>query len=137
MDQNSFLQALQEQMVGLEVETIAFDYAIRLTLFHPENQLLLVIENAFTVQPDGEEPLWYVSPEYGDTDPIMTLWQQAITHVHIHPTLGCLEITFSQGTTLSVKARDDGYESWQLYSNKGLIIVCMGGGSLAIWKPNR
>ena len=47
---------------------------------------------------------------------------------------GQLIISFETGLTLKVDP-DQRYESWQISSDDGLLIVCTPGGDLAIWYP--
>ena len=47
---------------------------------------------------------------------------------------GQLIISFETGLTLKVDP-DQRYESWQISSDDGLLIVCTPGGDLTIWYP--
>ena len=49
-------------------------------------------------------------------------------------TSGHLIISFETGLTLKVEP-DQRYESWQISSDDGLLIVCTPGGDLTIWYP--
>jgi hypothetical protein len=48
---------------------------------------------------------------------------------------GRLALTFANGFAVSVDP-DDHYESWQINSEDGLLIVCTPGGDLTIWYPS-
>jgi hypothetical protein len=54
--------------------------------------------------------------------------------VSIDVTGGCLTIVFDGGLQVVVEP-DQRYESWQISSEDGLLIVCTPGGELAVWYP--
>jgi hypothetical protein len=54
--------------------------------------------------------------------------------VDIDVTGGCLAIVFDGGLQVTVEP-DQRYESWQISSEDGLLIVCTPGGELAVWYP--
>ena len=71
-----------------------------------------------------------------DSEPVATallsvLGQQA---TEITVSGGQLAISFTTGLTLKVDP-DQSYESWQISSDDGLLIVCTPGGDLTIWYP--
>ncbi|HEY1573854.1 MAG TPA: DUF6188 family protein [Pseudonocardiaceae bacterium] len=47
---------------------------------------------------------------------------------------GHLALTFANGFAMAVDP-DDHYESWQINSDDGLLVVCTPGGDLSIWYP--
>jgi hypothetical protein len=46
---------------------------------------------------------------------------------------GRLDIVFA-GLTIAVPP-DERYEAWQVRADNGLLMVCVPGGDVAIWKP--
>ncbi len=48
---------------------------------------------------------------------------------------GTLKLEFIDGDKLSIVAHPK-YEAWGIAGDRGLRIVCMPGGDLAIWKPD-
>lgn len=48
---------------------------------------------------------------------------------------GTLKLEFSNGDKLSIVAHPK-YEAWGIAGDRGLRIVCLPGGDLAVWKPD-
>ena len=71
-----------------------------------------------------------------DSDAVVTALLSVLNQQATEITLtgGQLAISFATGLTLKVDP-DQHYESWQISSDDGLLIVCTPGGNLAIWYP--
>jgi Family of unknown function (DUF6188) len=71
-----------------------------------------------------------------DSDAVATALLSVLSQGASEITLtgGQLVISFETGLALKVDP-DQRYESWQISSDDGLLIVCMPGGELAIWYP--
>lgn len=63
---------------------------------------------------------------------LLSVLNQPVTEITI--SAGVLTVVF--GTGLALRVPPDGhYESWQINSDDGLLIVCTPGGDLTIWYP--
>ena len=132
-----YLKEIQRRMIGLEVSRITFDFQTHFMFFHHQNPSLLKITTSFTLQTYQGETVVYWPRQHRQTEAIVALFLQTITQVEIDSTVGRLDLTFSNGTTLSVAA-DGKKEAWEFHSNpdglEELRIVCLQEGQVAVWK---
>jgi hypothetical protein len=59
--------------------------------------------------------------------------KSAVRQVKIDSETADLEIEFENGHRLQVFHESSGHEGWNIASKKGVMIVAMGGGELAVW----
>jgi hypothetical protein len=71
-----------------------------------------------------------------DGDAVATALLSVLNQRATQITISHGQLSFSFETGLTLKAdHDQHYESWQISSDDGLLIVCTPGGDLTVWHP--
>lgn len=117
---------------GKTVTRCLVDYAFGLELWEHDGTMTIRIEGDLVLKGYGGEHR--LSPAHPTAlGPALSTIGQAIASAKAYKD-GCLEVHFADGSILSVKP-DTEYEAWEIVGTGGLRVVCMPGGSLAIWQP--
>lgn len=91
------------------------------------------IEQPFVVARDDTETL--LNPE---ADPVEMAEALRMLRSEVRQVIafkdGRLELTFDDGAVLRVSVNED-YEAWSIVGPRGMRIVSMPGGELAVWSP--
>jgi hypothetical protein len=113
--------------LGLDGQTViraCFDYGISL---QTDNSYEIRIESDYVVQSSGDRS------GCGSQDPGHIL-AAALNEIISTATVdsGTLNLTFSNGTVLRVEPHEM-YEAWTVTGPRGMKVVSMPGGELAVW----
>ncbi|GAA3570359.1 hypothetical protein GCM10022197_28460 [Microlunatus spumicola] len=114
---------------GQLVTQLRFDYGLT---FLFEEGLDVRVEQAFVLHRAGDEDL-LMDPE-GDHEllaPVLRLGRATVMGGLAFDD-GRLELTFAEGSRLSVPSSDQ-YEAWQLNGPGGVLVVSVGAGALVTW----
>ena len=109
------------------------DYGVTLRLDHPAGHFELRIEQALDfVAADGAAST--LDPEEDPTGlgPLLACTRTTVAAATAFHD-GRLEISFADGSRVSVSASDD-YEAWELAGPSGLRMVSTPGGDLTVWQ---
>ena len=118
-------------VVGQPVAQLCFDFAVTLRL---GNDVAVRIEQPFVISADGgAERLMVPDGEPDLLAPVLRLARATITEGLAFDD-GHLELTFAEGTRVSVPSTED-YEPWEVVGPQGLRVVSVPGGELSIWRP--
>jgi hypothetical protein len=116
-------------IVGAVVTQLRFDFAVTLTFdatFH------LRVETAFPMAAqEGSRVVLDPETELPDMGSLLTLHQVTVSAAHTDAA-GNIRIAFTGGRVLSCAPNSD-FEAWTFTGPRGLLYVCLPGGSLAIW----
>jgi hypothetical protein len=116
---------------GAIVDQCCFDYAV--VLRSSEAPWELRLEQPFVLGDlDGTEHL-VVPAEARNLDFVLSVLRATIDSACAFK-VGALELKIG-GVTLTVPQNDE-FEAWSVTGPKGLRIISMPGGSLAIWSPS-
>lgn len=105
------------------------EYTVGLQL---SDEYFVRIESRFTLTAAGTTTV--LSPEVDPVSafgPLSHLVGQVITASEVDDT-GSLTVAFDGGSSLVVEP-DQNCEAWTVTGPKGMIVVCLSGGELAIW----
>lgn len=114
---------------GRTVESTLIEYSV---LLRCSGEYFVLISSPLLLESKGLR--YAITPEkYSDErfGPVRRLVGQRIAAATVN-TIGALQISFDDGTTLNVQP-DDAYEAWNVSGPRGALTVCMPGGELAIW----
>jgi hypothetical protein len=115
---------------GVSVVACCIDYAMTLRL---GNDVSIRIEQPFIYRtPEGVEYLVIPEDDPARMAPALVLCRLAVRRGYAFKD-GRLELTFVNGSTVSVPATED-HEPWELVGPGGLRIVSIPGGDLAVWR---
>jgi hypothetical protein len=116
-----------------EVTRVSFDWAVSLLIGSGEATFEVRIEGEILLE-DADEAGLTIDPE-GDPQqlaPVLSLLRQPVDHVCALKN-GELRIGLSSGTTLRVAASDE-FEPWEISGPRGMRIVSVPGGNVAVWR---
>jgi hypothetical protein len=118
---------------GLEIRRLCLDFSLILELWEQDNVLTIRIESPFTLS--GATGNYNVDPQKVESiGPALQLLFKTASTLQILEN-GTLEMVLTDSSCVRVKSETD-FEAWEVNSDKGLKIVCMPGGDIAIWQPN-
>ncbi len=119
----------------LEVTNICIGYMFGLDFWSRDDSLYLQIEQQFLFKTKEREHI--LSPERGPEEVIPLL---SVLHIGLRSAIvfkdGRLELTFTNGSELSVPASSNKYEAWNISGKNGFKFVSLPGGGLAVWPPS-
>jgi hypothetical protein len=116
----------------------------RVSQLRIDTRLCLLLEEGCEIAIEGEATLTQGSLHAPDAVPVLLVPQRQ----HVAPAIelfakqvlsavafksGTLRLVFDDGKHLNVRADPD-YEAWTLAGPGAMKVVCMPGGSLAVWK---
>jgi uncharacterized protein DUF6188 len=117
-------------LVGQKLEFLRLGHAVVLG-FSGGSQVL--IETLARL--DGPDGRVFVEPGDEPSDDFATLLGDTIRSVRSYPR-GELEITFASGAELLVGVDPD-VESWAVAGPRGVLLVCLARGEIAVWGDPR
>lgn len=118
-------------VAGQRVAQLCFDFAVTPRL---GNDVTVRIEQPFVIAADGAE--WRMVPD-GEPDrlaPVLRLAGATIAEGLAFDD-GHLELTFAEGTRVSVPSTED-YEPWEVVGPQGMRVVSVPGGELSVWRSS-
>ena len=119
---------------GKAVCRFLVDNQLQIQFFEPQDEeTTIVIEGQFTLDIDGEVRTLHAA-EPAALGPVFALFR-AVVETTLALKNGKLEVKFREGAKISAMPHRD-FESWSIVGARGLRIVCMPGGELAIWDPD-
>jgi hypothetical protein len=105
---------------------------IRLQFWSPVREIY--IEHATVeLSRSGQPPATYAWNDDVVATTLLSVLGHTVTGLDLSG--GHLTVTFDGERKLRVTPDPD-YESWQVNSDDGLLIVCLPGGGLSVWLPN-
>ncbi len=119
---------------GYRLADCKWDYGLVLILNRGDSVATLRVETAAQLGQGGE--FRALRPDLPDcADAAASLLGEYIEQSFARGD-GTLIMEFSNGSQLLVPP-DDNYEAWQLSISDGQLMVCLPGGGMACWGPNR
>lgn len=119
-------------VAGQSVVQLCLDYAVTLRL---GNDVTVRIEQPFVIASEGgEERLVIPDGESDRLAPVLSLVRATVTEGLAFED-GHLELTFAEGTRVSVPSAED-YEPWEVVGPQGMRLVSVPGGELSVWRPS-
>lgn len=121
-------------MGGLPVTRSGTEWALTLHSSAEQGEFELRVENSFSFSGGGEEPREF-DPEHGAAalSEVLVVEQMSFKCV-IAGKDGTLKVDFHEGATIVVPPSDE-YESWMVTGPRGMHLICMPGGDVAVWSP--
>lgn len=120
------------QVGGAAITRVCFDWAVSLTVGTTGAALEIRIEQPFSLV-DTEGTRIILDPERDPAELAPVLHICRIGTVRLEAMkAGSLELELVNGSILNVPPVRD-YEAWTLAGPKGLKLVCMPGGKVAVW----
>lgn len=117
-------------IVGREVSRLVLDFRLTLQFLGDGADLDIAIATPFSIE--DSERTHRLDPERPESlGPALTILRQVVESATVNED-GGLELVFSNGLTLRL-APDPNYEAWESTSSGGAKVVCLPGGSLAVW----
>lgn len=98
----------------------------------PVSREIYIEHPTITLARPGQAATTHASDSDAVATALLSVLNQRATEITL--TGGQLIISFETGLTLKADP-DQHYESWQISSDDGLLIVCTPGGHLTIWYP--
>ena len=128
---------------GFSVVYCRVDYAFTLELadalgfapFPGVNRVSIRIGGKFLIETNGVVVSFDPAGPAAGLGPALELGRERSVAQAIIRRTGDLVLTFNEGTVLTVPP-DEKYEAWELSGPGGLLVVCVPGGSLAIWSAS-
>jgi len=136
MDKNKMIEEEKDRyLILLEsfvVSRCYLDYAFGIQFFRDEFNIDIRIEGVFVFN-DGSIKM-HCDPSIKSTvGPALEVFGLAVQNISAFKT-GCLEISFENQKRIFIPS-DKNYESWQISSSNGLLIVSLPLEGVAIWSP--
>lgn len=121
-------------VVGEAVNRCIVDYAFTLDIGEPEDGLSVRIGCPFSFRSGADSCQLDAERNPAGLGPVLSVVHKAVAHLTISKD-GNLAISMTDGSRVAV-CPDPDYEAWSIAANvglKGLNVVCLPGGGLAIW----
>lgn len=117
-------------IVGREVSRLILDFRLTFQFLGDDDDVDLTIATPFIINAGGRAQR--LDPERPESlGPALPLLRQVIESATVDEG-GFLEVVFAKGPALRVEP-DPNYEAWQSRSSRGAMLICLPGGSLAVW----
>ncbi len=118
---------------GRTVTQLRIDYAFSLQFLERWSDIVIRIGVPFLLARSGEH-FAKLAIEPDSLCPALCLHNKVAEFGYAYKD-GRLDLRFTDGTALRVETSQDAYEAWELSGSRGLLVVSLGGGSLAVWQP--
>jgi hypothetical protein len=119
-------------LVGYQVNRCLVDYALTLDLNKDDHDNVSIrLEGEFVFSTEDHR-FSLSSEDPTRLGPVFAVLHQTIASATAHSS-GRLVVAFVNGDTLVADQHPD-YENWEVVGDHGLRIVCLPGGSLAVWE---
>lgn len=119
--------------LGLQGLTLLSEHVEYSAVLNFTEEYVARIESPFTVHlAKGNFELSPESDPPESFEPVRELLGQTVSESIVADS-GTLKLTFANGASVQVEPDDD-YEAWTVAGPRGMLIVCMPGGELAIWE---
>jgi Family of unknown function (DUF6188) len=123
-------------IVGRRVSRIEVDTTIKVLFFDPDitgdEHVEILIESPFHLEIDKDNYELHRVANPTGLGPIFAVIGKAVDSA-VAFKKGGLQIIFENQIKLKIAPLED-YESWSIVGARGLRIVCMPGGELAVWQ---
>lgn len=122
--------------LGLQGQTFLSEHVEYSAVLKFSGKYMVRIESPFILHLRENE--YQLSPEGDPTeafDPVRELIGQTVTQSVAEDT-GILRLAFANGASVVVEP-DEAYEAWTASGPRGMLVVCMPGGELAIWDEKK
>jgi len=121
---------------GVEISRCVLDYSV--TLETNENSdsscTIIRIESDFTIIRDSQSRTVEIE-NVGSVGQAAVFLRKELTSGYVS-TDGKLELRFSDNVSLIVDSNNS-YEAWSVLTKDGERLICMPGGEVAYWSPER
>jgi hypothetical protein len=121
-------------LFGRTVSRFQIDSRLSIEFLDPDREYLMItIEQQFCLELEGVE--YRLNPENPcELGPVFSILHNTVQSALAYKD-GTLKLEFTNGSKLVIVAHPK-YEAWGLAGDRGLRIVCLPGGDLAVWKPD-
>ena len=117
---------------GFPVNRCIVDYAFSICLLPKDGEVVIRIGSKFMIIDNGNQSI--LLPTNPDQlGPAFAVLGKKVSSATVDPR-GKLEISFSNSIQIIVDP-DPSYEAWTLAGPRGLKLVSIPGGDVAIWQP--